>query len=127
MQSEKIWHGLDLRFTDTVGEFADHNGIVLCQDPSVNAPGPSTLLVRIDIFEAYLAQNGYKLCWIVFGQKQILSGLNAGTDIDHRIGHDFQDTIAWKLEKYRVRKSLTSNITDKCYYVKCHSSVALRL
>ncbi|RPD44008.1 hypothetical protein [Paracnuella aquatica] len=108
MPSEKIWYGLDLRFTNKVGEFADHNGIVLCQDPSVNAPGPSTLLVRRDVFELYLAQSGYKLCWLVFGQKQILSGRNAGTDVDPRISHRFSGHY-W-LEAGKVQGSKKSII-----------------
>ena len=43
-------------------------------DPNVHEKGPTALLLRKDILEKYLLENGLELFWVVLGEKQIVGG-----------------------------------------------------
>jgi hypothetical protein len=63
---------LGLRWCGREGEFCDRSGRVVARDPSVNAPGPSVLLVRESTLRRFLERAGYELFWTVLGEKQIM-------------------------------------------------------
>jgi hypothetical protein len=85
--SERLWQGLGLQFGHLEGEYTNGAGETVCKDPSVNAPGPSCLLVRKDAFINFLAVNHYKIGWTILGEKQILSAKHTGADDDPRMNH----------------------------------------
>jgi hypothetical protein len=64
--------GMGLSWRGRSGEFFDHRGELLAQDPSVNEKGPGTLLVRRDEFLAFLRSHDLDVFWALFGEKRIL-------------------------------------------------------
>ncbi len=108
--SWRLWEGLGLRFAHREGNYLDSNGALLSLDPSVNARGPACLLVRKDSLLGFLKTQGYRLCWTVLGEKQILGAHGAGTPDEPRIEHRFSgfywldgDTIEGDLQS-KVRR-----------------------
>lgn len=51
------------------GKFSDAKGSVIAFDPSVDEPGPPTLLVRKEALLCFLKENGYGLVWTIWGEK----------------------------------------------------------
>ena len=60
------WSGVDANFVDGNGELA-------CFDPTVQEDGPSSILVREDLLQEYLSEQGLVLFWILIGEKRVLS------------------------------------------------------
>lgn len=87
--SWRLWEGLDLTFAHREGEYVDGSGALLSLDPSVNARGPACLLVRKEAVLDFLKAQGYRLCWTVLGEKQILGAHGTGTPDEPRIEHRF--------------------------------------
>jgi hypothetical protein len=70
---------LGLRWMGTGADFADEHGQLAAFDPTLTTPGPSTLLVREDLLRDFLAREQLSLCWVVTGQKQVLSANLGGS------------------------------------------------
>lgn len=88
--STKLQQGLNLSFIHEEGELAGPDGKLACYDPSVNADGPSCLLVRKDLLLEYLEANNLKICWLVSGEKRILSSRDTGDSQNPKIDHSFE-------------------------------------
>lgn len=88
--STKMQQGLHLSFIHEEGELAGPDGRLACFDPSVNADGPSCLLVRKDLLLAYLKANNLVVFWLVSGEKRILSSNNTGDELNPNIDHNFE-------------------------------------
>lgn len=68
---------LGLRWTGIGGDFVDAAGVLAAFDPTVQASGPGALLLRKDLVNEFLIRKNLALCWIVIGEKEILSsGIN---------------------------------------------------
>ena len=63
---------LGLRWCGKEGEFCDRRGRVVARDPSVNAAGPSALLIRESTLRSFLERAGYDIFWTLLGEKQIM-------------------------------------------------------
>ncbi len=87
--STRIQEGLNLNFMHREGELSGPDGKLACFDPSVNAEGPSCLLVRKDLLMDYLEANNLKIFWLVSGEKRILSSHDTGDAQNPKIHHDF--------------------------------------
>ena len=59
---------------------------MVCFDPCVYEKGPSCLLVRKDYLLEILCKTGFRLVWIIQGEKQILNGHTLPEiNFDHRL------------------------------------------
>lgn len=87
--SHRLWQGLSLQFSHREGEYLNLQKEIISMDPSVNAAGPTCLLVRKDAMIAFLNAEGYHLCWTLKGEKQILSSNRTGSPDEPRIEHKF--------------------------------------
>ena len=65
---------MGLTWQGRVGYFCNPAGDLVAFDPSVEAQGPSVLLVRKDTFTRFLRENDLALIWIVHGEKQFVGG-----------------------------------------------------
>ena len=65
---------LDLYWTGQGADFVDATGNIVAYDPSAKGVGPSALLIRADLIEELYRTTKLTLCWIVLGEKRILSG-----------------------------------------------------
>jgi len=54
--------------------FIESGGTVVAFDPSVDAGGPSALLVRKEPLVARLGASGHELVWAVYGERNVISG-----------------------------------------------------
>jgi len=86
----KIKDGLGLTFMHKEGEMADAKGQLGCLDPSVNADGPSCLLVRKDLLLDYLTDNNLRIFWLTAGEKRILSSRGTAGIHNPKIDHNFE-------------------------------------
>lgn len=57
----------------TVNEWVDSTGNLVFYDPSLYAEGPSFALCRKDILGKWLQDNGYRLIWLIGGEKQLFT------------------------------------------------------
>lgn len=64
--------GCRLHWTGHAADYSDSCRELAAYDPSAHEDGPSALLIRADIFEKYLSENGLELCWVVTGEKQTM-------------------------------------------------------
>lgn len=69
----KLIEPLGLHWTGIGGDFVDAAGVLAAFDPTVQASGPGALLLREDLVNEFLIRENLALCWIVIGEKQILS------------------------------------------------------
>ena len=61
------WHGV-------AADFLDEQGKLAAFEPAVHQNGPTTLLLRKDLVEQFLAEQNKALVWIVEGEKWIIGG-----------------------------------------------------
>jgi hypothetical protein len=67
------------------GTLVNDKGEVICFDPCVYEPGPSSLLIRKDYLIELLQKNGLCIAWVLYGEKQIIGGRHGDAPpIDHR-------------------------------------------
>ena len=59
------WNGAGL-------EYMDQDGNLGAFDPTSHDKGPTAFLLREDLVERYLADEGLALCWVVFGEKWVI-------------------------------------------------------
>jgi hypothetical protein len=64
--------GAKLRWAGEAADYVDPSDKLAVTDPTAHADGPSALLVREDVLNAYLAREGLTLCWSVIGEKQLI-------------------------------------------------------
>lgn len=72
---EFIFNGMQLQYSENIGEWLDSKGCVACFDPSIKSGGTSCLLVRKDIFQDFLLNKKLYILWTCLGEKQILGNL----------------------------------------------------
>jgi hypothetical protein len=65
--------GLGISWSGRGADFVDAADRVAAQDPTVHADGPSALLLREDLLREFLAREKLTICWVVLGQKLVLS------------------------------------------------------
>jgi hypothetical protein len=65
--------GLGIQWTGVGADFVDSAGRLIAQDPTVNAEGPSALLLREDALREFLARNELTICWAITGEKRVIS------------------------------------------------------
>ena len=63
-----------LQWSGDAADYYDNNGELAAFDPTAYEDGPSGLLLRRDLLDRYLAENGLALCWVILGEKMILGG-----------------------------------------------------
>lgn len=73
LPAKLIVDGLQLKWNGCEGKFFDSAGQLIAFDPSISESGPSSLLIRKEVFCAFLKKNGYAMFWTLLGQKQVLS------------------------------------------------------
>ena len=72
LPGKELAEGLGLRWSGVEGRFVDRDGRLAACDPSVFEPGPGALVVRGDLLNPYLSDNGLELVWTVLGEKQLI-------------------------------------------------------
>ena len=55
--------------------YLDEKGELGAFDPTIHESGPTALLLRKDLVNGYLDDQGLKLCWVILGEKWVLGGL----------------------------------------------------
>jgi hypothetical protein len=70
-----LFKKMNLRYNDKDGEWIDAKGEVVIYDPSVSSPQKSSLLVRRDVFEAFLKANKLAVVWTILGEKRLIGGI----------------------------------------------------
>lgn len=73
----KIYHGMDLKFSIVESEFINKNNQVICFAANVNNDSKSYLLIKKKPFLEFLDKNGLDIFWTVLGEKQIIGGLSS--------------------------------------------------
>ena len=71
LPTENFVKRLSLEWTGNGADFIDEQGEVVAFDPTAYADGPSTLLIREDAMNRFLAENDLALCWTVVGEKTV--------------------------------------------------------
>jgi hypothetical protein len=71
---------MDLDWRGIEGHFYDATGKLVAFDPSVNAIGPSALLINREVFPKHLHEQGYTLLGVVTGEKSVITGGIPGDD-----------------------------------------------
>ena len=69
---------LNLQWSGHAADYCGKNGSLAAFDPTAHEDGPSSLLLRRDLLEQYLAENGLALCWVILGEKLIVGGPTTG-------------------------------------------------
>ena len=64
----------DLKWFGNGVNFVDSNGNLVAFDPTTHEEGPSSFLVREDVFGKYLSDEGLVLCWTILGEKRSIGG-----------------------------------------------------
>lgn len=65
---------LGLKWSDEAADYVDSEGNRAAFDPTAHEGGPRALLVREDLLERYLSEEGLTLIWAVIGEKIVLGG-----------------------------------------------------
>jgi hypothetical protein len=91
----KLVNSLGLVDLPEEGKLADEYGRVACFDPSVETGGPSCLLLRKDLFFAFLAKENLEVFWFVDGEKQILASNYSGDDRNPTSRHYIKGFYYW--------------------------------
>ncbi len=64
----------DLNWFGNGVDFVDSNGNLAAFDPTAHEEGPSSFLVREDVFGKYLSDEGIVFCWTILGEKGLIGG-----------------------------------------------------
>ena len=65
---------MELNWNGKEGKYYNSDGQLIALDPSVDDPGPSALLVRMDEFNKFLKNNDLSIFWTLVGFKEIIGG-----------------------------------------------------
>ena len=68
---EYIYSGMNLKYSNHIGEWLNEDRKVICLDPSARQGGPSVLLVNKYFFQKFLSENHLKIIWTCLGEKNI--------------------------------------------------------
>ena len=63
---------LGLKWSGNAGDYVDGAGKLAAFDPSAHKAGPRALLLREDLLDQYLSQEGLSLFWTIIGEKYAL-------------------------------------------------------
>ena len=63
---------LGLKWSGNAGDYVDGAGKLAAFDPSAHKAGPRALLLREDLLDQYLSQEGLALFWLIIGEKYAL-------------------------------------------------------
>lgn len=74
--------GLELRWSGRGADYLDANGQLAAIDPTAYTSGASSLLIREDLLQRFLARKEWAVCWAVLGEKR---ALGAGLDPRHYV------------------------------------------
>lgn len=107
MPAREIIDGLQLRWSGRRAEYVDRRGRVVAYDPTIDSPGPSALLMRVDVLEAFLREKGYALGWCVLGEKRVLSAAFRG-----RVHPELQLSGAYVLKGTSVDGFMNKRVVD---------------
>lgn len=64
---------LGIRWSGLAADFVDPEGRVVVQDPTLSVDGPTALLLREELLRDFLARENLTICWMVLGEKRVLS------------------------------------------------------
>ena len=79
LPSIDLVRGLGIRWSGRGADFIDGAGRVGAQDPTVHSEGPDAMLLREDLLRAFLAREKLTICWVVRGEKRVISpGVGTG-------------------------------------------------
>ncbi len=70
LPNPEIIEGMGLRWHPDNSQWEDKNGLCIVFDPALKGHHYQGLLVRKDMFDQYLSNNGYSLIWTVMGEKE---------------------------------------------------------
>ena len=70
--SQYIFEKMGLQYSPEDGKWTDQSGEVIVYDPSVSSKEKSSLLVRRDVFEAFLKHEKLAIVWTIMGEKREL-------------------------------------------------------
>ena len=111
-QQDFIGH-LGLRWSGNGADFLEENGEVAAFDPTAHSNGPSALLLREELLNEYLKDNGLVLCWTIIGEKW---GVGGGTSAEYQGHATMSGAYSYtgdKLEGFlHYRKKLPGNTDD---------------
>lgn len=65
--------GMGVRWFGNGSEFLNLEGQLAAYDPTVQSDGPRALLLREELLREFLARERLAICWILFGEKRVLS------------------------------------------------------
>jgi len=71
--SNILFEGMQMRYSKKEGHFIDNNGELICFDPSIYNESNPYLMVRKDKLMQYLSENDLTICWILIGEKQVIT------------------------------------------------------
>lgn len=74
--------GLELQWSGRGADYLDANGQLAALDPTAWADGASSLLIREDLLQRFLARKEWMVCWAILGEKR---ALGAGFDPRHYV------------------------------------------
>jgi hypothetical protein len=80
-----IKENLGLQFSDKEGELINHNGELICFDPSVHNKSISGLLIQKEKMMNFLKKEDLILVWSVVGEKQLLGDFKHGKGVKSRL------------------------------------------
>lgn len=73
LPAEELMTKLGLHWAGRGADFTTSSGQLVAQDPTAYAPGPSSLLLRVDAMQDLQRGEKLTLCWAVLGEKRFLS------------------------------------------------------
>jgi len=71
--SNILFQGMGMKYSKKEGYFIDESGELICFDPSIYHDSTSYLMVRKDKLLAFLERENLTLCWILEGEKQVIT------------------------------------------------------
>lgn len=67
-----IFSGIELNYSKNIGQWRDHNGKIICFDPSVGSDASPALVIRRDALQQFLLENDLQIFWTCRGEKNLL-------------------------------------------------------
>ncbi|PEQ84666.1 hypothetical protein CN481_22120 [Bacillus sp. AFS006103] len=71
---EYIFTGMNLQYSNNIGEWLDVNGQIVCFDHKVKTGESPNILIKKEVFLEFLKENKLRFFWTCLGEKQILGG-----------------------------------------------------
>jgi hypothetical protein len=66
--------GLSAHWTGKASDYVDADGVLVAFDPTADADGPTSFLVRRDALEEVLQHEDLAICWAIMGEKRVIPG-----------------------------------------------------